>query len=85
MEERKLEVLHLKEELQQEKRRREAKRRAEETERREEELHRQEAEELSQARADLDLMAEKNAALQQEVGRQCFLKVFIPSKKKKKT
>lgn len=70
---------HLRAELQQEKRRREDERRTQEAarERREEEVHRQEAQELRQAKAKLALMAEKNTALKEEVGVQCFSKAFI--------
>ncbi|XP_047246898.1 protein LEKR1 isoform X2 [Girardinichthys multiradiatus] len=68
LEERRLEVQYLREELQQEKRCREDERTQEtERKRRKEEIHRQESQELSQAKAELTLMAEKNAALKKEV------------------
>ncbi|MEQ2269028.1 hypothetical protein XENORESO_020864, partial [Xenotaenia resolanae] len=73
LEERRLEVQYLREELQQEKRCREDERTQEtERKRREEEIHRQKSQELSQAKAELTLMAGKNAALKKEVGVQCF-------------
>ncbi|KAM4590002.1 uncharacterized protein lekr1 [Fundulus diaphanus] len=69
LEERRLELQCLREELLQEKKCREDERRTQEAarERREKEVHRQEAQELRQAKAELTLMTEKNAALKEEV------------------
>lgn len=75
-EEREQKLQELKEELQQERRSREEERRTQHKERRrrEEEMHqelqcsqRQEALELSQAKAELQLMTERNTELQEEV------------------